>query len=231
MYVDVDQLKRELDCIYVDKSQIGEILQWWKDNKNYDGAQYPSHFIFTEGIVVYKSFATDENGHPTDANHIFKVLNENSFENAIVRSNKMTSLFYADRADKNRVTTRFRNEAVKSDGFDLKYQEDVANYMGQSIIALLAYISGQEKERVIVESERVTIKRGKTSYVKKRRIITITNKIFEYTRKSGIREFIRHAESWGVRGHWRQYKSGKRVWVTPYKKGVGEKEGKEYMIQ
>lgn len=24
---------------------------------------------------------------------------------------------------------------------------------------------------------------------------------------------------WGVTGHWRQYKSGKRVWIEPYKKG------------
>ncbi|MMZ46569.1 hypothetical protein D1872_81870 [compost metagenome] len=31
-------------------------------------------------------------------------------------------------------------------------------------------------------------------------------------------------DSWTVRGHWRQYKSGKRVWITPYQKGDRDKK-------
>jgi len=30
-------------------------------------------------------------------------------------------------------------------------------------------------------------------------------------------------ERWGVRGHWRTYRSGKRVWIAPYEKGHGSK--------
>ena len=33
-----------------------------------------------------------------------------------------------------------------------------------------------------------------------------------------------------VRGHYRQYKSGKRIWVAEYKKGTGEKKSKTYKI-
>lgn len=33
-----------------------------------------------------------------------------------------------------------------------------------------------------------------------------------------------------VRGHFRQYKSGKRVWIEPYKKGTGNKKDKEYKM-
>ncbi|MCL2444921.1 hypothetical protein FWD07_02230 [Candidatus Saccharibacteria bacterium] len=33
------------------------------------------------------------------------------------------------------------------------------------------------------------------------------------------REFTRHNGSWGVLGHWRTLKSGKKIWVRPYRKG------------
>ncbi len=33
-----------------------------------------------------------------------------------------------------------------------------------------------------------------------------------------------------VRGHFRQYKSGKRVWIEPYQKGTGNKKDKEYKM-
>lgn len=33
---------------------------------------------------------------------------------------------------------------------------------------------------------------------------------------------------WGVIGHWRQYKSGKRVWIEPYRKGKQRKDPNAY---
>ena len=41
--------------------------------------------------------------------------------------------------------------------------------------------------------------------------------------------------SWGVIGHWRNYKSGRRVWIHPYRKGrernnPGQYAAKEYEI-
>ncbi len=42
------------------------------------------------------------------------------------------------------------------------------------------------------------------------------------------REFIRHCEAWMVRGHYRHYKSGKVVYINPYKKGHGEINDKIY---
>ena len=42
--------------------------------------------------------------------------------------------------------------------------------------------------------------------------------------------------AWGVIGHWRQYKDGKRVWVNAYVKGKEREkpesyDGKEYAVQ
>lgn len=45
------------------------------------------------------------------------------------------------------------------------------------------------------------------------------------------RKYERHTESWGVRGHYRTYKSGRVVWVRPYTKGDAEKRNdKEYFV-
>jgi hypothetical protein len=42
------------------------------------------------------------------------------------------------------------------------------------------------------------------------------------------REFIRHCEAWMVRGHYRHYKSGKVVYISPYKKGKEKLNDKIY---
>lgn len=45
------------------------------------------------------------------------------------------------------------------------------------------------------------------------------------------RKYERHTDSWGVRGHYRTYKSGKTVWVRPYTKGekVGRSDREYYL--
>jgi hypothetical protein len=44
------------------------------------------------------------------------------------------------------------------------------------------------------------------------------------------RKYEKHTESFGVRGHYRRYKSGKTVWVRPFVKGAGNKNDKEYFV-
>jgi hypothetical protein len=59
-----------------------------------------------------------------------------------------------------------------------------------------------------------------------------------YILKSGSRgvQLVRrgaHASPGGVfsvRGHYRQYKDGRRVWIKPYKKGNGKEKNKTYKL-
>lgn len=44
------------------------------------------------------------------------------------------------------------------------------------------------------------------------------------------RDYIRHIEAWGVRGHKRHYKNGKVVFVKPYTKGKGKAKETTYEI-
>lgn len=45
-------------------------------------------------------------------------------------------------------------------------------------------------------------------------------------------ERTRHCAAWGVRGHWREYKSGRRVYIAPYAKGARRADyaGREYEL-
>lgn len=38
------------------------------------------------------------------------------------------------------------------------------------------------------------------------------------------------AGAFNVRGHFRQYKDGRRVWINPYKKGTGKEKNKTYKL-
>ena len=44
------------------------------------------------------------------------------------------------------------------------------------------------------------------------------------------RENERHVDAWGVDGHWRTYKSGKRIWIAPFDKGDKAKDKKPKII-
>lgn len=44
------------------------------------------------------------------------------------------------------------------------------------------------------------------------------------------RSYTRHTGTWDVRGHYRHYKSGKVVFIKPFKKGVGKANDKKYAI-
>lgn len=40
----------------------------------------------------------------------------------------------------------------------------------------------------------------------------------------------KHTDSWSVIGHYRTYKSGKKIWVKAYQKGSGSSKPKEYIV-
>lgn len=52
------------------------------------------------------------------------------------------------------------------------------------------------------------------------------------TGRESARPYVRHTEAWDVRGHWRHYKkSGKTVWIAPFKKGKGKSADRMYKIK
>lgn len=89
-----------------------------------------------------------------------------------------------------------------------------------------------ERTRVVSRIEKPGKKRSGSSKRSNRRMLTVR----KYTIGSEVlselpRKYERHTDSWGVRGHYRTYKSGKTVWVRPFVKGNAEKRNdKEYFV-
>ena len=48
------------------------------------------------------------------------------------------------------------------------------------------------------------------------RIINVPNNVTDIEVKRG---YVRRTESWKVKGFWRKYKSGKKVWIKPSVRG------------
>ena len=114
-------------------------------------------------------------------------------------------------------------------------EDSFAGNLTNLILSTLDYINKPKEEVVITEKREVKKSkkgkknkrnRGKTYIYKK------VYKILDVKPNEEKRKYTRIAESWRVRGHWRKYKSGKKVWINGYSKGKGRdtQDKKEYRI-
>lgn len=80
-----------------------------------------------------------------------------------------------------------------------------------------------------VHDTKAVKKNGKYKEVKYTRIV----KYYSLESEEVRRHFIK-CDCWGVAGHWRHYKSGKKVFISPYKKGINrdkkEPSNKTYLL-
>lgn len=104
----------------------------------------------------------------------------------------------------------------------------------RALMLFAAYYHEEVQRTRVVERKSVGGKRssGKRS---NRRMLTVRKYTVSEELLSELpapkRKYEKHTESWGVRGHYRTYKSGKTVWVRPFVKGNAEKRNdKEYLV-
>lgn len=99
-------------------------------------------------------------------------------------------------------------------------------------LMLFAAYYREEVERTKVVSRIEKPRKGGPRKGGNRRMLTVR----KYTVSEELlgelpRRYERHTDSWGVRGHYRTYKSGKTVWVRPYVKGKnGDQSDREYYV-
>lgn len=120
--------------------------------------------------------------------------------------------------------------------------ENLAFLTSVQALLYISLLSLEEvSEEFLVKEEKVhTVKKSSSSAKgsKKRskspvRLRKVTTKVYTFKEptEGEKRSYERKTDAWNVRGHWRTYKkSGKRVWIPPYPKGEGVKEGKEYKL-
>lgn len=104
----------------------------------------------------------------------------------------------------------------------------------RALMLFAAYYRG-EVERTKVVERKSTGRRKPRKGGSNRRMLTVRKYTIGEEVLSELpdvkRRYERHTDSWGVRGHYRTYKSGRVVWVRPYTKGNAEKRNdKEYFV-
>lgn len=102
----------------------------------------------------------------------------------------------------------------------------------RALMLFAAYYREDVERTRVVERKNLGTKNRKNGKRSNRRMLTVR----KYTVGGEMlnelpRRYERHTDSWGVRGHYRTYKSGKTVWVKGYTKGNAEKRNdREYYL-
>lgn len=105
----------------------------------------------------------------------------------------------------------------------------------RALMLFAAYYREEVERTKVVERRSAGRRNGKARKGSNRRMLTTRKYLISEELLSELpqpkRKYQKHTESWGVRGHYRKYKSGRVVWVRPYTKGKSEKrEDKEYLV-
>ncbi|MFJ7982312.1 hypothetical protein ACIQ1D_18800 [Lysinibacillus xylanilyticus] len=124
---------------------------------------------------------------------------------------------------------------------------EVAKHIGNVVLDFFRYTKFvnylNQENMVVVRRAKANKKESKNKHNDKnkndnsaRNVVSVSKpkKVYDYietTNEEEKRSYERKAESWGVAGHWREYKkSGKRVFVKAHKKGEGTTKGKDYTV-
>ena len=109
----------------------------------------------------------------------------------------------------------------------LENPEDLRDFMRnvKSIYLAIQMLSLERPEVFVTKTEKVTHqeairKKGRYKKVNRTKLVKVTrvsDEELNAIEPHSIRTFT--CPCWGVAGHWRTYKSGKKIWINPYRKG------------
>lgn len=226
-------MDNKLDRIVVTESQLNQILGY-KPMSAYENTMnlFATRLIMNKGILLIEEL--------TQLNHQHKNYSYAYYFSVDEQSKVISHEVYGRYKGTDNIYPLIKFDTAPNGKYKLIHFEThwtidptkAASMYMSCFFRLMEYIANGERERINVTRTKVKTKPGKLGKIKYRKVITLTPKIYIYDNKGSVekREINRLMESWGVRGHWREYKSGKRIWVKPYEKGIGEKDSKEYRL-
>ena len=113
----------------------------------------------------------------------------------------------------------------------------VAKCVGKfrALMLFAAYYREEVRRSAVIERRVKPGKSGKKRSGSNRRMLTVRKYMIGEELLGELpqpkRKYEKHTDSWGVRGHYRHYKSGKTVWVRPFVKGSPEnKADRDYYV-
>lgn len=217
-------LMDRFDRIVLSKEDLDSLFKWRDNHKDYVRNFKPT---LTEGIIEVGDSHTQ----------FFRKLKDEHYQYSVIKNDTRVFEIIWDKKTKNVVTIVDKLELNK----DMKYE------FIKSVISLhastMAYIEyyGDKREYVNVKTKQINNKLNNSAPTrknkKKRKSVKLkTKKIYSISIdneaiKRDKRRYERKTAGWSVRGFWRTYKSGKRVWINPYLKGDKRNiEPKDYEI-
>lgn len=115
--------------------------------------------------------------------------------------------------------------------------EDAINRIRIALLSVFNYIQSK------MQCEMKHIKRSKTQVLEKQHANVAKHKCkckpvrvadfqyrYVYDPHETTRNYMRHVDAWGVRGHYRHYKSGKVVFIHPHTRGSGAVKHTQYTV-
>jgi len=119
---------------------------------------------------------------------------------------------------------------------------DKGYLIGVEVLAILCYIAQCNQRIIRKKSTRKLTKHEQKQIqvnpqyrnnieIKDYKYVYVLDKDIKTPLKDKLIKYERHIDRWGVRGHFRQYKSGKKGFIKAYEKGSGrERKQKNYII-
>lgn len=189
---------------------------------------YYVHF-YIDNQYFYMSFYKDDK-ECTNINNMYSEINPlKLYKNILFKDyeNSGSYIYWLGTYNKDFLESEFTDEDFN--------RTQITNY-----ISLIVYIN-LFKESIIKQTRTHTHKtqskkdkrKGKKPKVKliKQNIIRLNTDHLPTPTEEEIKHYERHTFGWTVRGHWRTYQSGKKVWIKPQIRGDKNKvEGKIYEI-
>lgn len=221
----------KLDKIILTEEQHSHIMAWGdKHHKEFDSIDFP----FTECLIEIPVYVESFRGH---------TINRSFTSLYYVRVTDQSILFKQyDKADYQEVLS-FKLDNAMNDiidfidlktsvsGLDDKQLREQAIHTVLTCFSIFQYINHKPATIIAERASRTVKKRGKHKQGGKTKIIKVNTVKYTFDlTKEDKREYTRKTEAWPVRGHYRHYKNGKKVWIKPTVKGKGETSGNTYKL-
>jgi hypothetical protein len=220
----------KLDKIILTAKEYEEITEWVK-NQNFESVD----ITLNEGMIIMKDI--EYKGFKVEMGIYFRINNDNG--EIFIQQYDMDDMTPL-------ITATIDEEYFKSGKMQIETQNRLSRFLKRNdlennikvtiltVLDIFQYMNHYRENVVITEETKRVRKKPKHTRAKNKKSNVVPLKSKKYTfanTNKGVKEYkySRHKEVWSVKGHWRHYKDGRKVWIKPHRRGVGEiEEGKVY---
>lgn len=221
----------KLDKIILTEEQHSHIMAWDdKHHKDFDSIDFPFTECLIEIPIYVGSFRGQDINQSFTSIYYVRVTDQSIFFKQYDKmDHKEVLSFSIDESlsdDK-----QFSNLKTSVSGLNKEELRQQAVYTVLTCFAIFQYINHKPATIIAERAARTVKKRGKHKQGGKTKIIKVNTVKYTFDlTKEDKREYTRKTESWPVRGHYRHYKNGNKVWIKPTVKGKGETSGNTYKL-